>query len=459
MARIAFWGGFASGMSKSIERNRDRKQKQDAIDESNRQAVKDAQKKDEESIFNLKMKSEKSLYDLQKEKQKIMSSDYKGTEETRIDAINEINGRMFDVYKSANERAASLGKQPIVDLSGFDTAQLSTVDVDGEKYVLPQDLAATIVDSNGEMKLVGDEIHQVVYEENSNGQMIPKKDGMGNKVYEPSGTSLRKYNDVFQKSTKEGGEFKISELPENEQTKLTKLGYKPTDTITKAQRTKLVGQTSEERELALPNGSVIYTEADGTPKLDKYGKKMYKTRSKEEKEMLEKGATMEGILDTLNRGFEVVINNPETVGSLGNNPADWIGNNINDILKIPTKTRLEREKLLQFTEPLAAQMRDAVESGVMTDRDLERYLKMLPQIDDSPESYKSKFKTLRDDLKKKYGNLKTAITPEDESETPADKVKAEAVRMPREQAYNRIKEMKPSWSSDKINRYLKTKGY
>ena len=114
---------------------------------------------------------------------------------------------------------------------------------------------------------------------------------------------------------------------------------------------------------------------------------------------------------------------------------------------------------MQFTEPLAAQMRDAVESGVMTDRDLERYLKMLPQVDDSPESYKSKYKTLRDDLKSKYGNLKQAVMDTKKEETPADKVKAETVKMPREQAYNEVKRMKPEWSSDKINRYLKTKGY
>lgn len=458
MAGIAFWGGFASGMSKSIERNRDRKMREDEQKTQELQNIKDAQRKDEESVFNLKVKSEKTLFDLQKEKQKIMSSDYKGTEESRIDAINEINGRMFDVYKTANERAASLGKQPIVDISQLDTAQLSTVDVNGEKYVLPQDLAATIVDSNGEMKLVGDEIHQAVYEENSTGTPIPKKDGNGNIVYEPSGIKLRKYSDVFQ-SSKGSGDFIISELPTSEQDKLIKLGYKPTDSITKAQRNKLVGQSSEGMELALPNGSVIYTEADGTPKLDKYGKKMYKSRSKEEKAMLEKSASMEGILETLDRGFDVVVNNPETVGSLGNNTADWVANNINDILKIPTKTRLEREKLLQFTEPLAAQMRDAVESGVMTDRDLQRYLKMLPQVDDAPESYKSKYKTLRDDLKSKYGNLKQAVMDTGKPETPADKVKSEAVKMPREEAYNTVKSMKPSWSADKINRYLKTKGY
>jgi hypothetical protein len=197
---LAFWGGFASGMSQSIEKNRDRVQKQKKLDDANLQRIEDADKTDKESLFNLKMKSEKGIVDLQDKKRKLMSEDYDGTEETRIDAVNDVNGQIFDIYKSTNERAAELGNDPIIDISNYDTTELATVNIDGEEYVVPRDLSATVAESDGNMKFVGNEVHQAVYETNSAGQPIQKKDENGNVVFEPSGQSLRKYNDVFKES-------------------------------------------------------------------------------------------------------------------------------------------------------------------------------------------------------------------------------------------------------------------
>ncbi len=214
----------------------------------------------------------------------------------------------------------------------------------------------------------------------------------------------------------------------------------------------MVAHSSKGLELALEDGSVIFTEADGTPKLDKNGKKMYKSKSKEAKDLTEKAATMEGILVTLDRGYEVVSNDPATVGSLGNNPADWIGNILNDIIKVPTKTRLEREKLIQFTEPLAASLRSAVETGVMTEADLQRYLKMLPQLDDAPESYKSKYNTVRKDLKGKFKSLQKAFKP---SEQKKEEIPIERTR---QSITKDILASNPNATKEQIDKYLKSIG-
>lgn len=201
MAGIAFWGGFASGMSKSIERNRDRKMKQDQIQEANRQA-------ENKSIAKQKTEGYKTVSELQKkfskineDIEKIRSGDYKGTDDERIDAVNAKQQEKIDVYSQAAEYAANLGFDLQSD-GGFDVmstgvGQISVYERDGEKYLLNKELKQSIDESNGQLVVIGDEVKARKMKE-ENGRFVPDNDANGNPQYESTGEVLTKYSDMFQ---------------------------------------------------------------------------------------------------------------------------------------------------------------------------------------------------------------------------------------------------------------------
>ena len=148
-----------------------------------------------------------------------------------------------------------------------------------------------------------------------------------------------------------------------------------------------------------PAGSSYYMKEDGTPFLDKDGKIMFKSMSKEDVDLKKSKAGLETIFKTLDQGYDSAMKNPNAIGSLGSSPFSFIQNNINDYLKIPTKDRLDRSVLTQFNGSLIAEMRSAVESGVMTDADYKRYVSKVPNENDSPKEFHDKYVRLKNMMK------------------------------------------------------------
>jgi len=156
---------------------------------------------------------------------------------------------------------------------------------------------------------------------------------------------------------------------------------------------------------SMPDGSVAYVDEQGNALIDKSGNIMYKTTSKTSQDLTQAGATKKSLFSQLDLMAEVVKENPSAVGSVGNNFTDFIGNVANDVLKIETLDRKDRERLKQFSGAIAAQLREmSGESGVMTESDFKRYVDMMPSENDTHEAYGRKLKRLKDDLYTKYGN-------------------------------------------------------
>lgn len=163
--------------------------------------------------------------------------------------------------------------------------------------------------------------------------------------------------------------------------------------------------SSKTPTIAQSDGSIAYADSDGKALLDDNGKIMLKTASTKAQDLTESGAVKESIFNQLGLMMEAVENNPSAVGSVGENPIDWIMNNVNDISKIDSDDRTTRERLDQFSGAISAQLRKLTgETGVMTESDFERYVKMMPNKNDSPKAYANKYKNLVADLKKKYGD-------------------------------------------------------
>jgi hypothetical protein len=140
----------------------------------------------------------------------------------------------------------------------------------------------------------------------------------------------------------------------------------------------------------------------GNPIL-KNGNPIVKSRSAFNLKQPEVQMQEQGSVDTLDQLEKTVKDNPEAVGSLGSDPLNYVLNNINDMLKIPTDTRLARNQIASTSGVLAANIRSMYESGVMTESDFTRYMKMVPNEDDSVPEFLYKTQMLRNDMIKNYG--------------------------------------------------------
>ncbi len=155
--------------------------------------------------------------------------------------------------------------------------------------------------------------------------------------------------------------------------------------------------------IELPSGDNVYVDRQGTPIRNAQGQYLVKSRSKEG---AEKAETNKGIANTM-RSLDNIISrvqsNPESVGSIGSDFGNWVGNQINDIIKAPTGTRLNRNQIEAKGGVIAAGLRKGVESGVMTQPDFERYMKLVPDVNDSPQEAVYKGQQLMNTLFQQYG--------------------------------------------------------
>ena len=148
---------------------------------------------------------------------------------------------------------------------------------------------------------------------------------------------------------------------------------------------------------ALPDGTVVYANRAGQP-LTRDGEPIVKTRSKFNLEKPEEIAVEQQTVNTLNRMFDETKSNPEAIGSMGSGLWNYISNNINDIVQVPTKTNVSRNEIQAHTNTMTTMMRNMVETGVMTDRDFDRYKPNIPSPNDSSEVYFNKLNRLKPEL-------------------------------------------------------------
>ncbi len=170
-----------------------------------------------------------------------------------------------------------------------------------------------------------------------------------------------------------------------------------------------VGDAVPEQKLgatiALPTGQNVYVDNKGTPYRNEQGQ--YLVNSVNEK-VVEKNATDKGIRDTMRELDDILLRverNPDSVGSMGSGLGNWVGNQIQDIVKAPTEDRLNRNQIEAKGGVIAAGLRKGVESGVMTESDFDRYMKLVPNVDDSPQEALYKGQQLMRSLFNQHGIL------------------------------------------------------
>ena len=210
MGFLTAFGGFAGGLSASIEKNRDRKLKQDKINQDKIDAANKLTAKRKEDGFKATENLRKAFDDINAQIEDVKSSDWKGAEDERISRVNELQSQKLGAYKTAAANTSSIGfdltKDGQFELGANDISQLMKIKSGDKTLIADKGLIQGIKDSNGQYVIDGNEIKSRKLEwSNSQGKMIPVEDKDGNYIYEPTGETLSKYNDVF-KTPSETGE-------------------------------------------------------------------------------------------------------------------------------------------------------------------------------------------------------------------------------------------------------------
>jgi len=159
--------------------------------------------------------------------------------------------------------------------------------------------------------------------------------------------------------------------------------------------------------IALPNGQTVYSDYNGKPITDNQGSYIVKDYSpfgeKQAKDIAEKQSTLRSI-DRIEKAED---KSPNSIGSFGDNPINWLANNINDYLGISTDDNVNRNTILGESGVLSSSIRNAHESGTMTDSDFSRFKELVPSENDSQPVFDRKLKALKEGLEKYYKNQAT----------------------------------------------------
>lgn len=158
--------------------------------------------------------------------------------------------------------------------------------------------------------------------------------------------------------------------------------------------------------MELTTGETVYMNPmNGQPIVDANGNHIVKSRSKFNLGLPEAQSQEQSMMDSIGRIENLIERSDGAMASFGSSPMDWTGNLFNDyIFKSPTEDRLAREKIKSQSEAMVATLRNAKESGVMTQADFERYRRLVPDVDTEPKEALIKLRNLRSDMTKYYSN-------------------------------------------------------
>jgi hypothetical protein len=171
------------------------------------------------------------------------------------------------------------------------------------------------------------------------------------------------------------------------------------------------------KTIQLPTGETVYVDAKGNPITNASGQYLVKTRGTENIKRETAKVDIKNTLGQLDTILERIKADPSSVGSIGSDFGNWIGNQVNDYLKVPTDTRLNRNQVEATGGVIAAGLRKGVESGVMTDKDFDRYMKLVPDVNDSPQEATYKAQMLMNQLSSQFGVIPPGYKKQYNTET------------------------------------------
>lgn len=419
----AFIAGVGIG-SKAVENHFAAKAEKKRLEAEENRRIKEARQKIEQDVATLNKTNNTAISELNRKR-------FTAIKEGNLDEANSYASEIESILSGTSEQITMFNRQHGTQLTvgdipdGTDTTKLSEINMFGEDYI--GDTASIDVIRDYDMRMFKNlpdgklGVKGVDKEGNPTEEIVYTLDKKPAVALDDASTELER---AYSKAVKEGRfdgsieKFRNEEwIPKKDKYQVS---YSPSGkeiikvNTSTGDITRIGGEkftiTSKTPTIATPDGSVVYADENGNALVhEKTGKPIYKTVSKKAQEITEGGASFKSIINTLDKGFDKVMKSPDSIGSIGSSPVDFVVNNVNDFIKLPTKDRLARSQLQQFDGAIAAELRKMVESGVMTEPDFQRYVNMMPSENLSVKEYKQKYNLLKKDLKKKYLNKSRAF--------------------------------------------------
>ena len=449
------WGAFAGGLAQGIEKQQELALKKKQLEEeANNQIIK-RQAETEKMLAE----SEKQKTDfMTKYTDKVLEYETKIADAKDADEMNSQINALNNYKKISRTMAEKLfqadgqNQDNIVNSLNFD--------------FLPKVTNYTIKDVSGNNTTVtlpeGLQAEQLRLMENGNiGQVVVNQQG------KEAGVNATTITPIKFKQDKIDGELAIIDgkagyYSKEQLFKATEQGMsveKP-KTSTSTSTTTVLGE-SKPIEIANEFGEFYANKDTGEPIRNNKGEIVYKKMNDKTMKVVEGIDQARMSISTLNNMVKILDKNPEAIGSFGENPYQYVWNKVNDVLGVPTPELVDRNSLLGESGAMAAMLRNAVETGVMTEKDREVYIKFIPSPDDAEDVFKNKAKTLVKGLnsrlkstEERYGEV--IKIPKTSPQNFIESVKKTDFNT----AFKKLRESEKTkdMTDEDIERYLKSKG-
>jgi hypothetical protein len=232
------------------------------------------------------------------------------------------------VYKKASDYGVNIGiKSPndIISLENEGIEQLGLVTVGDKKYVINNEVAKAIQDSNGDLKLNGNEILSRAKEQNSQGQFVPIKNSDGSFKYESTGTFMQPVENVFKRKTDDKRTKSsigiATEMSPDENKYFTAQGIDPNtvsaEVLDTYRKENVKNKVAKEKDATVANTAISFIDDRLDPKSENaivYGKPVSgkdifesrKAQSKEAKMPSTKKSELSGRLSIYQSGADII---------------------------------------------------------------------------------------------------------------------------------------------------------
>lgn len=198
---LAFWGGFASGMSESIEKNRKFALLEKERNDAKAQEIRNQVESNKEKQYELSTATRDAFTEINNRILDIKSGKINLTESEAINEINYLNNQKLDTYKKAVDYGMNLEiKDPreVYDMSSEDIGQIGVYTSDDGRYIVNKELGEALDNNSGEIRIgKKGEVERRRVTQNSQGQLVPEKNDNGDFIYESTGEFLQATSDVL----------------------------------------------------------------------------------------------------------------------------------------------------------------------------------------------------------------------------------------------------------------------
>lgn len=400
MAYESFAGGLAQGIASGIELGlKLRKQKEEETKLSI-EANKLKMNQENERVKNVSSelgKIDDNLF-------KLNEQWLKAGDDDDVQVMNRTSKAIWDYSVVASQRLKASGatdeeiSSTLAKIEGtYLKPKYSKTIIDGKEVIIPEEIekqANGLKYARGEEALAINKNGQVVFKEYSNGSLNEVVLG-DYKIIVPKATSEQS----VQQYTIDGGN--PIQLNASQVQALQSQGK----SVVKYEKQS---EGSYSTQINPVTGELIQTNSK-TGEIKKVGTTVTKPQAEAQEKFITGKSGLDDIEIQLNKMESIVKKGGTAITSFGENPVAFLLNTANDVIKIPTEDRALRAEAQQFSDAIKIAVASSVQSGALTQKDVDSFNPFIISTDDDIKTIKTKIKGQREFIARKRKELSKGL--------------------------------------------------